>query len=343
MAQSHRRRRNGRTATSHDVAREANVSQATVSRAFTSPESVSVEARERVYQAASRLDYSPNAMARSLSSRSSGIVGLVVPNNSDYYEHVITLFTRALAGRDLQVLLFEYEIGSEIDHVLQAVRSYQVDALIISAMILAPAQAALLTESGIPVAMFNYHSDREGVGTVSVDAAAGMQDLADLLIANGHDDIVYVGGLRDSTADQIRYRAAAERLAGHRIALPYVAGGAFTYEAGLQGAAAVLDLDPVPRAVMAACDSIAFGIIDGLRRAGRDVPGDVSVTGFDGIPQSAWLSYDLTTVEQPLEQLIAEALELVLADGAVLDHRLIPGRLEVRGTVLDRTTGEVNG
>ena len=81
MSESHHRRRHARPATSHDVAREANVSQATVSRAFTSPDSVSLEARERIYAAAERLDYSPNAMARSLSSRSSRIVGLIVPHN----------------------------------------------------------------------------------------------------------------------------------------------------------------------------------------------------------------------------------------------------------------------
>ena len=88
---------------------------------------------------------------------------------------------------------------------------------------------------------------------------------------------------------------------------------------------------------MAACDSVAFGVIDGLRDAGHKVPEDVSVTGFDGIPQSAWLSYDLTTIEQPLDQLIDAALEQVLSDPVSPDYRLVPGRLLSRGTVLDRT------
>ncbi len=322
--------------TSHDVAREAQVSQATVSRTFSSPESVSEEAREKVLKAAAKLRYQPNAMARTLASRSSGIIGLVVPDESDYYQHVITLFTSALVTRDLQLLLFEYEIGSDVEHVLKAVQSYQLDALIVSAMILAPSQAAVLAESGIPVVLFNYHGHQTGVASVSVDAAGGMTALADHLVDTGHRNIVYVGGVRTSAADQERYRAAVERLADHGVACPYIEAGAFTYHNGLAVSDQILSLDPAPDAVMAASDSIAFGLMDGLRRAGRGVPEDISVTGFDGLPQAAWLSYSLTTVEQPLDLLVHEALELATGDPPVAENRTVAGLLAIRSTVADR-------
>ncbi len=330
-----------RRVTSIDVAREAEVSQATVSRAFSAPHSVSEEKRQRVYAAAERLGYHPNAIARSLSSASSRIVGVVVPADSVYYEHMVTRMARHLAPLDYQVLLFEYEIGTDLGRVLRAVRSYQVDALVVSAMIIDPSAAASLQASGVPVLMFNYQGDEASLPSMSVDADDGMAQLARHLLDTGHNSIVFAGGPRSSHADRLRYRAAAEALAAGGVPCRYVETGEFTYDAGLATAARLLAAEPRPDAVMAASDAIAFGVIDGLRAAGVAVPGDVSVTGFDGLPQAAWKAYDLTTVEQPVDELVGRASRWILSalggdEPVPLAERTMPGVLRLRGTVADR-------
>lgn len=333
-----RPRRHLTRVTSIDVAREADVSQATVSRAYSAPHAVSDEAKQRVYAAARRLGYEPNAIARSLSSQRSRMIGVVVPAGSEYYEAVLTRFASHLAPLDHQLLLFEYDVGTDIERVMRAVRSYQVDALIVSAMIVTPSQAATLQSNGIPVVMFNYQSQDDSIPFVSVDGHDAMRRLAELLVSSGHESIVFAGGPRDSYADQVRYRGASETLAEHGVACRYVEAGEFSYGAGLDAVAEILEGSSAPDAVMAASDSIAFGVIDGLRAAGLDVPGDVSVTGFDGLPQAAWLAYQLTTIGQPIDQLVRIAVDHVLDRHTTgLRSHLIPGILHERKTVAERS------
>lgn len=332
-----RPRRSSTRVTSIDVAREAKVSQATVSRAYSTPHAVSDDAKQRVYDAAHRLGYEPNAIARSLSSQRSRMIGVVVPAGSEYYEAVLTRFARHLAPLDHQLLLFEYDVGTDIERVVRAVRSYQVDALIVSAMIVTPSQAAALNASGIPVVMFNYQSLDDAIPFVSVDGHDAMKRLAGLLVNTGHRSIVFVGGPRDSFADQVRYRGASETLAEHGLACRYVEAGEFSYQAGLGAVGEILEAASAPDAVMASSDSIAFGVVDGLRASGLEVPEDVSVTGFDGLPQADWLAYQLTTVGQPMDDLVRLAVEQVLEpQTSPIRSHLIPGILHQRKTVAER-------
>ncbi len=117
--------------------------------------------------------------------------------------------------------------------------------------------------------------------------------------------------------------------------------GAFTYEAGYAAASEVAAFAARPDAVMAASDAIAFGLIDGLRAHGIAVPEEISVTGFDGLPQSAWKAYDLTTIEQPMQELSRLAVE-TLVDRIENDEpttpirRLLKGHLRIRSTVANR-------
>ena len=182
--------------------------------------------------------------------------------------------------------------------------------------------------------MFNYHGDEDGVSSIAVDAEAGMGQLAELIGRPGAS-VCYVGGIKQSQADRVRYAAAASRLASQGIPCEYVEAGMFTYESGLEATHAVVAAQP--DVVMAASDSIAFGLMDGLRARGFDIPGDVAVTGFDGLPQSRWLSYGLTTIGQPIDQLVSGALELVLAGDSRTEHRLVPGELNIGSSTCERT------
>jgi DNA-binding LacI/PurR family transcriptional regulator len=150
-----------------------------------------------------------------------------------------------------------------------------------------------------------------------------------------------VGGIRSATTDQARYRGAAQNLAEAGIPCRYVLAGEFSYDAGYKAADKVAALDDPPDAVMAGSDAIAFGLMDGLRAKGISVPDTMSVTGFDGLPQSTWRAYDLTTIEQPMQELARLAVETLVDriendEPTTPERRLLEGHLKIRGTVANR-------
>ncbi|NBO80974.1 MAG: hypothetical protein EBV42_06950 [Actinobacteria bacterium] len=121
------------------------------------------------------------------------------------------------------------------------------------------------------------------------------------------------------------------------ISLPYIEAGSFTYDAGYKIGANLAEVGRIPDALVVAADEIAFGVIDGLRRHGVSVPGDVRVTGFDGVPQSAWEGYGLTTLVQPIEQMVASVLQL-LSLSAVDQIVTIEGELRIANTTRGETS-----
>lgn len=328
-------RRHRRGVTSVDVARAAHVSQATVSRAFSAPDLVAPEKRERVLSTAAELGYVPNAIGRSLSSQSSRIIAVVVPAASEYYQHALAAFAQSLIPADYQLLLFESLEADDLEVVFSQIPRYHVDGVIVASSIVPVSQVQPLVASGLPVLMFNQDVVTGDVPSVSVDNESGMRALAAELIDAGHRSVVFVGGIRSATTDRSRYRGASEELAEAGIACRYIEAGSYSYEVGF---AATEALDELPDAVMAASDGIAFGLMDGLRARGVDIPGDVSITGFDGLPQSAWKSYDLTTIQQPMSELaqlgVSSLVERIESGDAETPNRqLVAGVLQRRGTV----------
>ncbi|MDK1039791.1 MAG: LacI family DNA-binding transcriptional regulator [Actinomycetota bacterium] len=341
-SEEHQRRRR---VTSIDVARLADVSQATVSRAFTTPEIVAPDKRERIFETAAELGYVPNAIGRSLSSQSSRLIAVVVPAGSEYYQHALGALARHVVPSGYQLLLFESFESADLDVVVISIPQYHVDGVIVASSIVPVTQVQPLIGSGLPVLMFNQHVTSGDVASVSIDNEAGMRRLASLLAENGHRSVCFVGGIRDATTDRARYRGASEQLADARIPCRYVLAGDFTYEAGYAAAEEIAAFAVRPDAAMAASDAIAIGLIDGLRARGISVPGDISVTGFDGLPQSAWKAYDLTTIVQPMQELARLAVE-TLVDQIENDkpttppQQLLEGHLQIRGTVAKRESTE---
>lgn len=331
--------------TSIDVAHLADVSQATVSRAFTTPDIVAPEKLERIYRTASQVGYAPNAIGRSLASQSSRIIAVVVPAASEYYQHALGAFARHVIPSDYQLLLFESFESDHLDVVLTAMPRYNVDGVIVASSTFPILDVQPLIGQGFPVLMFNQDMQSPDVASVSVDNEAGTRELAGLLSETGHRSVCFVGGVTSATTDQARYRSAAQNLAEAGIPCRYVPAGEFSYDAGYRAADRIVALDDAPDAVMAGSDVIAFGLIDGLRAKGISVPETMSVTGFDGLPQSNWKAYDLTTIEQPTQELAQLAIE-TLVDRIENDEpttprrRLLEGHLKIRGTVANRKDRE---
>ena len=329
--------------TSHDVATEAGVSQATVARVFASPEKVAEATRSNVRAAAKRLGYVPNAIARSLKAQRTDIVGAVVPATGEYWQHVLTTFSRQLNERRKQLLLFSFDDSAQVPRVLETVAQYQLDGLILASANIATAQMVAMSGSGLPVVAFNQPAAQQLIASVTIDNEAGMRLLGNHVAGCGVQSALFLGGDASTSTDQTRYRGAASALGDHGVACPYVEAGAFSYEAGYKAARTVGE-QTLPDAIMVASDEVAFGLIDGLRQMQIEAPRDVLITGFDGLPQATWAAYDLTTLEQPTELLVEHAVETVLTTNDVLrdENDLADGALPsivVPGTIRQgRTT-----
>lgn len=321
--------------TSHDVAAEAGVSQATVARVFSSPDKVAFATQERVRDAAARLGYVPNAIARSLKSQRTDVVGAVVPAQSEYWQNVLTTFSRRLAEQGKQLLLFSFVDADHVEEALNSVEQYRLDGLVLASSTIRLEHLVRMRRPNPRVVAFNQPAASGLLPLVTVDNEAGARGLAEHLVAQGVRTAAFVGTVATASTDQIRYRGAAMALADHGIACPYVEAGAFNYDAGYKAAALILDGDDHPDAVMGGSDEVALGLIDGLRTGGLDVPGDVLVTGFDGLPQASWAGYDLTTLVQPIEVLVDETLAIIFDDAgdvAQPEERIVPGTLREGNT-----------
>lgn len=312
--------------TGHDVATEAGVSQATVARVYSAPEKVASDTRGKVLAAADRLGYVPNAIARSLKAQRTDIVGAVVPATGEYWQHVVTTFSRMLNERRKQLLLFSFDGIEEVGRALETVAQYRLDGLILASSNITTAQMVKVAGSGLPVVAFNQPAAHGLVPAVDVDNELGMRQLADHIAERGARSALFLGGIAAASTDQTRYRGAAIALGERGIACPYVEAGAFSYEAGYKIARTLAEGD-LPDAVMVASDEVAFGVIDGLREAGIEAPRDVLITGFDGLPQASWAGYDLTTLEQPTELLVEQAIQSVISTDENHDHIVVPGTI----------------
>jgi len=306
------RRRHRRQVTSVDVAGEAGVSQATVARVFASPHKVSSSTKAKVQAAADRLGYVPNAIARSLKSQRTNIIGAVVPAYGEYWQGVLTAFSRQLAEQGQQLLLFSFTDTDHVEQALAAVEQYRLDGLVMASATIGSRQLHRMGNRDLPLVAFNQPAASGIIPSVSVDNESGSRHLAEHLVEAGAADAVFVGGVAATSTDQLRYRGAAQAFGANGIACPYVAAGAFTYEAGYQAAGRLLARDTLPAAVMVAADELAFGVMDGLRGGGVSIPGEVMISGFDGLPQAGWAGYDLTTLVQDTGLLVQRAIEAML-------------------------------
>lgn len=327
-----------RSVTSVDVAREAGVSQATVARTFSSPDKVSPSTQAKVREAAAKIGYVPNAIARSLKSQRTNIIGAVVPAYGEYWQGVVTEFSRRLAERDRQLLLFSFAEADQVEAMLEAVQQYRLDGLILASAAIEHVQLSTMTSAPMPLVAFNQPDAAGVVNSVSVDNRAGMTEIADHVAELGCRSAVFVGGIATTSTDQIRYGAAAERLRERGVACRYLEAGAFTYEAGYKVGSMFTDLadGDLPDAVVVAADEVALGVLDGLQAGGVNVPDDLVLTGFDGLPQAAWAGYDLTTLEQPIPLLVEEALDILLetSPGSAPVDRVVHGSVRIGGTTV---------
>ncbi len=324
--------------TSQDVAREAGVSRSAVSRTFTKGASVSESTRQRVLTAAWKLGYHPNAIARSLITQRSNMVGLVMADiTNPFYAKVLESFSEKLQSVGQRVLLFSIAKVHDIDQALPALLQYQVDGVIITSAVLSSAMAETCNRAGKPVMLFNRYVRETTTSSVCTDNVAAGRQVANVLLDGGHRRYAFIAGTANTSTSNDRQRGFLDRLAERGAPPPLVERGDFHYEGGFAAAGRLFARDDPPDAVFCANDVMAVGAMDLIRGVrGLRVPEDVSVIGFDGIAASGWPSYDLTTMEQQIERMTSEAMEILMARIAdpslPPETRFVPAQLVARSS-----------
>lgn len=328
--------------TSFDVARLAQVSQSAVSRAFTPGASVSEATRQRVLEAASKLGYRPNAHARSLITKRSRIIGLVLSYLDNLlYPVALQRLAERLQRDGYHALLF-INHNSNADQLVEELMQYHVDGIVLAAATLSSALARNCADAAIPVVLFNRIMAAGSAGSVSSvrsDNVGGGRTVGRFLAAGGHRRIAYIAGNEESSTNLERERGFREGLGEAGLHIWARATGDYNFE---QACVATRELfkpaQEHPDAVFIASDHMAIAVMDTLRfELGLRVPQDVSVVGFDNVPQAAWPSYMLTTIEQPIDLMI-ESTVSILANylreevSPVAENVVVPGELIVRSS-----------
>ena len=324
----------------------AGVSESAVSRTFTPGASVAPATRERVMQAAARLGYRPNAIARTLTTRRSRIIGVVVSYlQNQFYPVVIEKLSQTLQRHGYHVLLFVsdgHETGATVDDQLMDVMQYQVDGLVLASVTLSSAIAKGCRAAGVPVVLFNRTAPIEGVHSVASDNHAGGCLAAQALIQAGCKRIAYLAGLEDASTQIEREQGFKDTLHGVGIEVFARAVGHYSYERACAATRDLFSRATIPDGIFAANDHMALAVMDTLRNElGLKVPQDISVVGFDNVPQSAWLAYGLTTIEQDAQAMVTSTVEVLIQaiesdpTAAIFEARKVvaPVRLIRRSTV----------
>ena len=334
--------------TSIDVARLAEVSQSAVSRTFTPGASVAPETRARVLEAARKLGYRPNAIARTLSTRRSRMIALVMSNlQNQFYPLVVERLSQRLQSDGYHVLLFITET-EDADELLVELMSYQVDGIVMASTQLSSGLAQQIAQARIPVVMFNRNTRAGRISTVSSDNLGGGRAVAHFLAAGGHQRVAYLAGAEDSSTNADRERGLREGLAERGLRVVARAVGDYDFERAQHATRELFGplVAPAerPDALFVASDHMAFAAMDVLRlELGLRVPADVSVVGYDDVPQAAWGAYALTTVAQDAPAMIEATVGMLLQqlehDAVTRDQVVVPATLVVRSSAR-RPVGE---
>jgi len=303
-------------ATIRDVAREAGVSVATVSRVFNNSGPVHEETRARVREVAGALRYSPNSAARSLITAKSNTLGVLLPDlYGEFFSEVIRGIDQTAQHNGYHVLVSSsHESQARIEDAIRAMRG-RVDGLIVmSPDIDGPTLAANLPDS-LPVVLLNCAVDGTSYDAISVDNFGGAYAMVrHLLSTRGTRVAIITGSSRNYDArERLRGYRAALRDAGAEQQEGWEILGDFTETGGYRAARAIAALSPRPTAVFAANDVMAIGALSAFREVGLRVPEDIAVAGFDDIPMARYMSPPLTSVHVEISELGARAMGVLLA------------------------------
>lgn len=300
-----------------DVAAGAGVSSGTVSRVINQDVHVKPETRQRVLEVMQQLGFVANRQARSLAGGRSNTIGLLVPDlGTGYIGEIIRGIDSelSLTGLDLVLYTTHRTASKEAGYVANLAKG-MVDGLLLVLPRNPTDYIGTFTQHNFPFVLIDHQSTGEDCPAVGATNWQGAYTATEYLIKLGHKRIGFITGSMD-------LGCAVDRLQGYRSALrthhipelpELVYEGTFFQPDGYAGALVMLDRPHPPTAIFASNDTMAMGVMDAVRHRGLRIPDDISVVGFDNIPQSALVYPPLTTVQQPLEQMGQVATQMLLS------------------------------
>jgi LacI family transcriptional regulator len=301
--------------TIRDVAREAGVSVSTVSRVLNDKDDVASDTYERVQAVIQQLSYTSSLAARSMRSHRTNVIGLIVPDVADSFSiQVMKGVNRAITDLDYDLIIYtsgsikKRSAAERERHFVSLLNGSIADGVII----VTPAATRFSTAA--PVVTIDPNTECPECLTIIATNHTGALAAMEYLVELGHRRIGFIGGRPD-------LQCADQRLQGYKDALrrtyitvdpDLIVAGDFSAETAQQCAQRLLSLPQRPTAIFAANDQSAIGAIEAARQAGLSVPGDLSVVGFDNIPEAAFFNPALTTVDQFIDRMGQVATEILV-------------------------------
>jgi LacI family transcriptional regulator len=299
--------------TIRDVATAAQVSVATVSRALNGQANVTEEVRQRVLEAAQRLQYSPHAAARSLSSRRTHALGVVLPDlYGEFFSELMRGIDQVARGHGMHLLVSSYH--GHRDEQGDAMRTMRgrVDGLLVMSPYAASPVVSDDVAPGLPVVLINSQDPGEGALSLGIANYEGTRAMMAHLISSGHRRIAFIAGPEDNFDAYQRLRGYQDAMAELGVQ-EWVLPGAFDEASGHRAGRALLESGDRPDAVFAANDMMALGCLFAFSQSGVRVPEQVAIAGFDDIPLAGFVYPGLTTMRVDISGLGAAAARMLLA------------------------------
>ena len=322
-----------------DVAERAGVSRSAVSRTYTKGASVSPKTRAKVERAANDLGYRPNVLASSLTTGRTKMVGLVSNNfHNPIFLQVFDLFTRRLQEKGLRPLLVNLTDETDPENSVQMLRQYSVDAVIVASSTLPESFARRFHDAGVRVVhSFGRHTGRNTINVVGIDNIVAGRLAARTLIDYGYRKIGMMAGPESATSTQDRLSGFQEVMAAHpEIEVTVSFAEAYSFDAGRKEMLRLLKGDPA-QAYFCGDDVLSIGALSAAKDSGLRVPEDLGLIGLNDMEMARWENINLTTIHNPIDQIVDASIELVqkmLADEDVApEARLFDCKVVERGTL----------
>jgi len=304
------------TVTIYDVAREAGVSMATVSRVVNNNPNVKPQTRKKVFEAIERLGYRPNAVARGLASKKTTTVGVVIPDISN------AIFAEVARGIEDIANMYRYNIilcnadkkkEKEIS-VINTLLEKQVDGLLFMGGTVTNEHLVAFRSSSVPIVLCATTDDNNSIPAVDIDHEKAAFDAVNLLIQQGHRNIGMISGtLQDPANGYARFQGYKRALQEANIPIidEHIRVGNYRYESGVEAMKYFINLADKPTAIFAATDEMAIGAIHAIQDANLKVPEDISVISVDNSRMASMVRPLLTTVAQPMYDIGAVSMRLL--------------------------------
>ncbi|ASK62933.1 catabolite control protein A [Virgibacillus phasianinus] len=301
--------------TIYDVAREANVSMATVSRVVNGNPNVKPTTRKKVLATIESLGYRPNAVARGLASKKTTTVGAIIPDISSIF------FAELARGIEDIATMYKYNIilsnsDQNKDKELQLINTMyekQVDGILFMGGTITEEHVEQFKSSSVPVVLAATYDETGTIPSVNIDYEQAAYEATKFLLDKGNKTVAFIAAEDDTTINQQKYAGYQRALQESSVSLndAYVVKGDFTYGSGLEAVDELFALETKPTAIFVSSDEMALGVIHGAQDKGIKVPEDLEVFGFDNTRLASMVRPTLSTIVQPMYDIGAVAMRLL--------------------------------